>query len=145
MVPDDSLCCDLSHGLAVSGGDIDDAVLQDVEDRGDTSCQIQILDAVGPSGPEARDVGGVPGDPVEIIECDRATKILGDGGQMERCVGGSSDGHVHADGVEEGLLTDDIARFDVLLSELHDPPTGLPCDGELPVVIGEGGCTAGET
>ena len=145
MVPNDSLCCDLSHGLAVSGGDIDDAVLQDVEDRGDTSCQIQILDAVGSSGPETRYVGSVPGDPVEIIECDRATEILGDGGQMECSVGGSSDGHVHADGVEEGFLADDVTGFDVLLGELHDPPTGLPCDGELPVVIGEGGCTAGET
>jgi len=143
-VLDGGMVCDLVDGETVGSGEVDELSLEHLEDRRDPASAVQVLDGVGACGPEAGDVRGVPGDLVEVVESDGASELLGDGGQVEGRVGGSSDGHVHADGVAERVAGDDVAGLDVLLDELDDAPSGLPGDLQLPVVVSEGCGASGQ-
>src|SRR5205814_9712627 len=45
------------------------------------------------------DVGDLPADPVEVLQREIDTRLVGDGQQVQHRVGGSADGHGDGDGV----------------------------------------------
>ena len=96
-----------------------------LEDGADAAGAVQILDVVRPGRAEGAEMRRHPADLVEQLEVDGNAGLMGQGRQVEHRIGGAAQGHVHRQGVSEGLFGQNLVRGDLLLQQLYDLHAGL--------------------
>ena len=94
-------------------------VEEPLEDHGNASDPVQVRHDVLPAGFEARDVGRLAGDAVELVDLQLDVGLVGDGQEMEDRVRGPAHRRVDRDRVLEGFVGQDVPRPDAELEGLQ--------------------------
>ena len=81
---------------------------------------------------------------IPIVHGDGMARLLGDGGEVQHRVRGTSEGHIAFHGVMDGGLGDDVLDADALLKKLHDLHAGVLGQAEALGVHGGDGAVAGK-
>jgi hypothetical protein len=103
------------HGQAVA---VEQAgIEQFAHDHGETADAVDVGHVVAAVGLGVGDVGDAGTHPVEVVEGQIDTGLVGDGQEVEHGVGRAAEGHDDGDGVLERLLGHDLAGPDVALQQ----------------------------
>ncbi len=105
-----------------------DAVPQPLQNCGDPPCQVEILEEVAASGPQISEVGRFAADLVEPVQRKGNARFIRQGGQVKDRVGRPAQGHVHGDGVVEGLGGEDLSGRAVFPHRVHEGHATLERD-----------------
>ena len=84
-------------------------------------------------------VGSFLADFIELLQIDGQPRLVGDGRDMQGCVGGTAQRHIYGDGIMKRFCRYDVPGTDVFLHQLHDLHAGVL--GELDA----GGDGSGDT
>ena len=77
---------------------------------------------------QVQEIMGAPVQSVKGIAVDMDAEFVGNGGQVQKTVGGAGDGGMHQNGVLKAFQRDDIGRPESLTGKLHGPLAG--CEGK---------------
>ena len=137
----------LPQGLAGDGGDVGvqiSGVGEFPHHGADAAGGVQLLHEVLPGGGQVAEVGGLLADLVEELQVQGDPGLVGDGGQVQGAVGGAAQGHVHGDGVAEGVQGHDVPGPDVPADQVHDGGAGVLGQLDPGGVGGGDGAVAGQ-
>ena len=70
-------------------------------------------------------VGGLLADLIELLQVDGQPRLVGDGRDMQGCVGGTAQRHIYGDGIMKRFCRYDVPGTDVFLHQLHDLHAGM--------------------
>ena len=89
---------------------------------------VEILHMVLSCRGKAAQVGSAAAHFIYGMQIELHARFGGDGGQMERGVGGASQSHIHRQGVAECLFCHNDAGAQIALQEFHNRHSRLFCE-----------------
>ena len=129
----------LAYGLAGDGQAVlfNQAVFgQFVHDGTDPAGFFHVDHMEGPARAQLGQVGGMLADFIEQFQRQVHPCLMGDGRQMEAGIGGAPHGHIHGNGVPEGLGGHDVLGADILGQHFHHLFPGFLGQGDPGSLVG---------
>ena len=118
----------LPYGVAGDSGQLrvqQPHVRQLLHNGGHAAGLVQFLHEVFARRCQMAQVGSFLADLIELLQIDGQPRLVGDGRDMQGCVGGTAQRHIYGDGIMKRFCRYDVPGTDVFLHQLHDLHAGM--------------------